>query len=94
MFERHLVAVVFALVAFVHASANVGIVIPVDLARLNRVAAKFVRRQVFGESLFVGAVQFDRCEAGVGEHRFGLSNILRLRGFVALIHGASRRNKR
>ena len=39
-------------------------------------------------------VQFDRREAGVGEHRFGLSNILRLRVFVVLVHRASRRNQR
>ncbi len=57
---RHLVAIVVALMAFVHASANVWIVIPIDRARLCLVTANLVRRQIFYQTDFVVSVDFDR----------------------------------
>ena len=78
MLERDLVAVVFRLMAFIDALANVGIVVPVDRAGLRRIATNLVWGQVLHQPRFVIGVEFDRREAGVGEHRLVLSNSLGL----------------
>ena len=62
---RHLVAVVIALVAFVNAHANVGIVVPVNRAGLCRVLANLVRREVFHQPALVVSFNFDRRESRV-----------------------------
>ena len=62
---RHLIAVVIALVAFVNAYANVGIVIPVNRAGLCRVLANLVRRQVFHKPALIVGFNFDLRESRV-----------------------------
>ena len=62
---RHLIAVVVALMAFINAYANVGIVVPVNRAGLCRVLANLVRRQVFYQAALVLSFNFDRLESCV-----------------------------
>jgi hypothetical protein len=74
---RHLVAIEFALVSLVHARTTLRVVIPVDLIGLGRIAADFVREDVFHEPDLLRSIDFDRGEARIGEPRLGLSNSVR-----------------
>jgi hypothetical protein len=89
MLRRQLEAIEVALMSFVDACANVRVVIPIDRARLGSVAANLVRRQFFDEPDLIVSVELDIREAGIGEHRLGLANGLRLRSFITAVYGTA-----
>lgn len=90
MRQRGLVTIEIALMSFVHARADVRVVVPVDRSGLRRVTANLMRRKFFHQPDLVVGVQFDLSEARVSEYPFGLSNVLGFRGFIVAIRSASR----